>query len=57
MGAAKPWDEMTIDEKLQALSDEVKSHQRHGAVMTKAMDEMRRRVEQIERRLEDLMLD
>jgi hypothetical protein len=42
---------MTVDEKLEAL------RQRQSAVTAKALDEMRRRVEEIERRFEDLPLD
>jgi hypothetical protein len=48
---------MTADEKLEALGRDLQLHQRQGAAMAKALDELRRRVEQIERRLEESMLD
>jgi predicted nucleic acid-binding Zn-ribbon protein len=57
MGISNPWDEMTVDEKLETLRHDMESHQRQSSRMTKAVNELRRRVEEIERRLEDLMLD
>jgi len=57
MGISKPWDEMSIDEKIETLRCDMESHQRRGFPIIKALNEVRRRVEEIERRLEDLMLD
>jgi hypothetical protein len=57
MGISNLWDEMTVDEKLETLRHDMESHQRQSSRMTKALNELRRRVEEIERRLEDLMLD
>jgi predicted RNase H-like nuclease (RuvC/YqgF family) len=57
MAISKPWDEMTVDEKLDTLRQDMKSHQRQSAATMKALDEICRRAEQIERRLMDLMLD
>jgi uncharacterized coiled-coil DUF342 family protein len=53
----KSWDATTIDEKLETLRHEMQCHQRQGAATAKALDEMRDRIEEIKRRLEDLLLD
>jgi len=52
----KPWDEMAVDEKLEALKLDEQMHQRQVAAIAQALDEMRRRVEEIERRFEELPL-
>jgi uncharacterized coiled-coil DUF342 family protein len=53
----KQWDAKTIDEKLETLRCEMQFHQRQGAATATALDEMRDRIEEINRRLEDLLLD
>lgn len=57
MGMSKPWNEMTVDEKLETLRHEVESSRRRGVAAAEALDEVRRRMQEIERRLEDLLLD
>jgi predicted RNase H-like nuclease (RuvC/YqgF family) len=57
MGSAKPWSEMTVDEKLEALRRDMQMHQRQGAATARALEEVRRRVEEIERRFEESLLD
>jgi predicted nucleic acid-binding Zn-ribbon protein len=48
---------MTVEEKLQALRSEMQIHQRQTDAAAKALDAIRDRLGQIERRLEDLLLD
>jgi hypothetical protein len=57
MGIPKPWNEMTVDEKLETLRREVESGQRQSAATAKALNEVRRRIKEIERRLEESLLD
>jgi predicted RNase H-like nuclease (RuvC/YqgF family) len=53
----KPWDQMTVEEKLETLRGEMQTHRLQAAAATRALDAMRDRLEQIERRLEDMLLD
>ncbi|HEY2231046.1 MAG TPA: hypothetical protein VGI22_25585 [Xanthobacteraceae bacterium] len=53
----KPWDAMTVDEKLEALRREMEVHLRQSAATAKALDEMRKRMKEMDRRQEDLMFD
>jgi predicted RNase H-like nuclease (RuvC/YqgF family) len=53
----KPWSEMSVDEKLEALRHDMQMHQRQGAAAAKALEDVRRRVEEIERRFEESLLD
>jgi hypothetical protein len=57
MRIPKPWNEMSVDEKLETLRHEAESSQRQSAATAKALDEIRRRVREIERRLEESLLD
>jgi len=57
MGIPKPWGEMTVDEKLESLRHDMQFHQRQSAAMAKGLDEIRRRLEEIELRFEELALD
>jgi hypothetical protein len=57
MGSPKPWSEMSVDEKLEALRHDMQMHQRQGVVTAKALEDVRRRVEEIERRFEESLLD
>jgi hypothetical protein len=53
----KHWDAKAVDEKLETLRCEMQFHQRQGAATARALDEMKDRTEEINRRLEDLLLD
>lgn len=53
----KPWDAMTVDEKLETLRRDMEIHLRQSAATVKALDEVRKRMKEMDRRLEDLMLD
>jgi hypothetical protein len=44
---------MTVEEKLEALRHDEHSRQREIATMAKALDQLRRCVEDLERRVED----
>jgi predicted RNase H-like nuclease (RuvC/YqgF family) len=57
MGVPKPWGEMTVDEKLETLRNDMQIHQRQSTAMAKALDEMGRRLEEIEQRFEELLFD
>jgi hypothetical protein len=57
MGNPKPWGEMTVDERLETLRDDMQFHRHQSAAMAEALDEIRRRTEEIERRLEELLFD
>jgi len=57
MGIPRPWVEMTIEEKLETLRCGLQFQQHQSAAMVKALDEMRRRTEEIERRFEESLLD
>jgi hypothetical protein len=57
MGISKPWSEMSVDEKLDTLKHEVELNQRQAAATAKALDEVRRRTQEVERRLEESLLD
>jgi hypothetical protein len=57
MGVPKPWDEMTVDEKLETLRHDMQIHHRQSTAMAKVLDEMGRRLEEIELRFEELLLD
>jgi hypothetical protein len=57
MRGARTWSEMTVDEKLEALRRDLQLHQGQSAAMGKAMNELRRRLEQIEQRFDESMLD
>ena len=53
MARHKPWSEMTVEEKLEALRNEEQARQRDAAAMAKALDQLRRRLEDLERRVEE----
>jgi hypothetical protein len=57
MGIPKPWNEMTVDEKLETLRHDAESSKRQSAATAEALDEVRRRIKEIERRLEESLLD
>ena len=57
MEIPKPWNEMTVDEKLETLRHGAESSRRQSAATAKALDEVRRRITEIERRLEESLLD
>jgi hypothetical protein len=57
MGIPKPWGEMTVDEKLEALRRDMQLHARQSAAMASALEDMRRRVAEMERRFEESLLD
>jgi hypothetical protein len=57
MEIPKPWIEMTVDEKLETLRHGAESSRRQSAATAKALDEVRRRITEIERRLEESLLD
>jgi len=56
MPVTKQWPEMSVDEKLEALRQEVESQQRDRAFLAKALEDVRRRLDEIERCLEELPL-
>jgi hypothetical protein len=57
MGIPKPWNEMTVDEKLETLRGEAESSRRQSAATAEALEEVARRITEIERRLEESLLD
>jgi len=57
MGILKSWAEMTIEEKLETLRCGLQFQQHQSAAMVKALDDVRRRTEEIERRFEESLLD
>ena len=57
MAKPKPWSELTVEEKLEMLRHEMQLHQRERSAMAKALEELRRRTDEIERRLEGALLD
>ncbi len=57
MARPKPWDEMSVEEKLETLKHDATLHQRQSASAAKALEELKRRVADIERRLEQSLLD
>jgi hypothetical protein len=56
MPALKQWAEMSLDEKLEALRCEIDGYPRSTATVTKALEDIRRRLDEIERRFEELPL-
>jgi hypothetical protein len=56
MPVPKQWPEMSVDEKLEALRREVECQRRESAVFPKTLEDMRRRLDEIERCLEELPL-
>jgi len=54
MARAKHWSEMTIEEKLESLKHEEQQRQRDAAAMAKVLDQLRRRMDDLERRFEEL---
>ena len=56
MARAKSWNSMTVEEKLESLKHEEQLRQRDAAAMAKAFDQLRRRVEDMERRFEEALL-
>ncbi len=57
MAKPKPWDAMSVEEKLETLRHDALLHQRQSAVAAKALEELKRRVADIECRLEESLLD
>jgi uncharacterized coiled-coil DUF342 family protein len=57
MGKSKPWDQMTIEEKIEMLRSELQSHQRHVAATARALDEIRDWMKKTDQRFENLMWD
>jgi hypothetical protein len=57
MGKSKPWDQMTLEEKIEMLRSELQSHQRHVAATTRALDEIRDWMKKTDQRFENLMWD
>jgi predicted RNase H-like nuclease (RuvC/YqgF family) len=57
MARPKPWGEMSVEEKLETLRHDALLHQRQSAAAAKALEELMRKVEDIERRLEESLLD
>jgi nitrogen regulatory protein PII-like uncharacterized protein len=56
MSTARSWDEMSVDEKLAMLWQEIRDRRRQASAVVKCLDELRSRMEQIERRFEELPL-
>jgi phage shock protein A len=56
MSTARSWDEMNVDEKLATLWQEIRDHRRQASAVAKSLEELRCRMEQIERRFEELPL-
>jgi len=57
MAKPKPWDEMSVEEKLEMLRHDALLHQRQSAAAATALEELTRRVAEIESRLEESLLD
>ena len=57
MSTAPSWTAMSIEEKLEVLRQEMRTQSRQAATMAKCFDELRRRIEEIERRFEELFID
>jgi phage shock protein A len=56
MSNARSWDEMNADEKLETIWQEIRDHRRQATAVARSLDELRCRMEQIERRFEELPL-
>jgi hypothetical protein len=56
MSNARSWDEMNADEKLETIWREIRDHRRQATAVARSLDELRCRMEQIERRFEELPL-
>jgi len=57
MSTAPSWAAMSTEEKLEVLRQEMRAQSRQAAAMAKCFDELRRRIEEIERRFEELFLE
>jgi predicted RNase H-like nuclease (RuvC/YqgF family) len=57
MAKPKPWGEISVEEKLEPVGRDALLHQRQCAAAAKALEELKRRVADIERRLEESLLD
>ncbi|HLG81018.1 MAG TPA: hypothetical protein VKY22_08375 [Bradyrhizobium sp.] len=53
MAKPRPWSEMTVEQKLEILRHDEDSRQRQMATMARALDELWRRMENLERRVEE----
>jgi len=56
MSNARSWKEMNADEKLEMIWQEIRDHRRQATAVAKSLDELRCRMERIERRFEELPL-
>jgi hypothetical protein len=56
MPLPKQWSQMSVDEKLESLWREIESQRRESACVPKALDDLRHRLDAIERRVEELPL-
>ena len=56
MSTVPSWTAMSIEEKLEVLRQEMRTQCRQAAAMAKCFDELRRRIEEIERRFEELFI-
>ena len=56
MAVPMQWPQMSVEEKLEALWQEIESQRRESACVPKALDDVRHRLDQIERRIEELPL-
>jgi hypothetical protein len=54
MARARHWSEMTVEEKLESLKHDEQLRQRDAAAMAKALDQLCRRIEDLERRFEEM---
>ena len=53
----KSWSEMTVEEKVEALRRDEQSRQHEVVTMAKGLDQLRRRVEDLERRFEESLFN
>jgi len=53
MSTVPSWTAMSTEEKLEVLRQEMRAQCRQAAAMAKCFDELRRRIEEIERRFEE----
>jgi hypothetical protein len=56
MPVPKQWPQMSVDEKLESLWREIESQRHESAGVPKALDDLRHRLDAIERLVEELPL-